>query len=72
MSASDVSKPIFEIKATEDSNNISTPMLSVSVKKVLYFGYLAVGSSPKISAGGFGKWLLILPSHLKEIQAKRV
>ena len=33
MSASAVSKPIFEIKATEERTNISTPMLSGSGKK---------------------------------------
>ena len=52
-SASDFSKPIFEIKATEYNTNISTPMLSRSGKKFLYFGYLAASASPKISGGGF-------------------
>ena len=32
MSASDISKPSFDIKANEDKPNISTPMLSGSVK----------------------------------------
>ena len=34
MSASDFSKPIFDIKATEDKTNISTSMLSRSIKIV--------------------------------------
>ena len=49
---SDLSKPIFEIKATDNKNNISTPMLSVSGKNVLSFGYLAASASPKSSSGG--------------------
>ena len=32
VSASALSKPIFDIKATDDKNKISTPMLSESVK----------------------------------------
>ena len=43
MSASDVSKPIFDIKATEYKTNISTPMLPGSGKNVLSFGSLASG-----------------------------
>ena len=53
MSASAVSKPVFETKATEDKNNISTPMLSGSSKSALSFGYLDTSVSPKISGGGF-------------------
>ena len=41
MSASAVSNPIFEIKATEDKTNMYIPMFSVSGKIVLSFGYLA-------------------------------
>ena len=52
VSASDVNKPIFEIKATEDNTNISTPMLSGSGKKVVSFGSMALNASPKISGGG--------------------
>ena len=39
MSASAVSKKIFDIKATEDKTNISTPMLSVSGKVGYVGGY---------------------------------
>ena len=55
MSASAVSKSIFDIKATEDNRNISTPMLSGSGKSVLSFGSLDASASPKSSGGGFGK-----------------
>ena len=55
MSASDVSKPIFDIKATEYKTNISTPMLSGSGKNVLSFGSLSASASLKISGGGFGE-----------------
>ena len=41
MSASPISKSIFEIKATEDKTNIYTPMFSVSGKNVVSFGSLA-------------------------------
>ena len=40
VSASDISKAIFYIKATEDNTNIPTPMLSISVKNVTSFGSL--------------------------------
>ena len=43
VSASAVSKPVFYIKATEDKTKISTPMLSVSGKNDLSYGYLAAG-----------------------------
>ena len=56
MSASSVSKPIFEINYTEDKTNISTPMLSVSGKNVVYFGSLAASASPKSSGGGFAAY----------------
>ena len=56
MSAYAVSKPIFEIKDTEDNTNISTPMLSVSGKNVLLFGSLAASASPKIRGGGFADY----------------
>ena len=55
MSVSAVSKPIFKIKATEDKTKISTPMLSGSGKKVVYFGYMDASASPKSSGGGFGE-----------------
>ena len=54
VSASAVSKPIFDIKATDDKTKISTPMFSGSVKNVLSFGYLYSSASPKIIGGGFG------------------
>ena len=56
MSASDVNKPIFEIKATEDNTNISTPMLYGSGKKFVSFGSMALNASPKISGGGFADY----------------
>ena len=51
--ASVVSNPIFDIKATEDKSNISTPMLSGSGKNVPFFGSLDASISPKRSSGGF-------------------
>ena len=53
MSASSVSKPIFDIKETEEKNKIYTPTFSGSVKNVLTFGYLDASDLPKISGGGF-------------------
>ena len=53
VSASAVSKPIFDIKTTEDKTNISTPMLSGSGKNVVLFGSMAARSSPKSGGGGF-------------------
>ena len=53
MSASDVSKTIFDIKATEYKTKISTPMLSESGENTLSFGYMAASASPKVSGGGF-------------------
>ena len=70
VSASTVSKPIFEIKATEDKANIPTPMLYVSGKNVLYFGFLAASASQKICCGGFIEWLGIFPCNIRTIQAK--
>ena len=55
VSASDVSKTIFDIKATEYKTKISTPMLSESGENTLSFGYMAASASPKISGGGFGE-----------------
>ena len=49
-----VSKPIFDIKATEDKTKTSTLILSGSGKNVLSFGSMATSASPKISGGGFG------------------
>ena len=56
VSASAISKPIFEIKATEDNTNISTPMLSVSGKNDASFGSLAASASPKSNGGGFAAY----------------
>ena len=56
MSASSVSKPIFEIKSTEDKTNISTPILSGSGKNIVSFGSLAASALPKISGGGFAAY----------------
>ena len=44
---------MFEIKATEEKDKISTPMLSGSGKTVLFFGSLDASASPKISGGQF-------------------
>ena len=56
MSASAVSKPIFDINATEDKTNISTPMLSGSGKHVGSFGSMAARTSPKSSGGGLAAY----------------
>ena len=56
MSASAVSNPVFEIKATEYKTNISTPMLSGSGKNAVSFGSLDASSSQKISGGGFAAY----------------
>ena len=54
VSASSVSKPIFEIKATEDKNKISTPTFGYgSGKNIISVGSLASINSPKSSGGGF-------------------
>ena len=53
MSVSAVSKPIFEIKDTEDKTKIYTPMLYGLVKNTLSFGSLAASALPKISGSGF-------------------
>ena len=53
--ASAVSKPIFDIKATEYNTKISTPTFYESGKNVLSFGSMAANASPKISGGGFGE-----------------
>ena len=53
MSASAASKPIFDIKDTEDKTNISTPMLPGSGKNILTFGSLAASALHKISGGVF-------------------
>ena len=53
MSASAVSRPIFEIKDTEDKTKITTPMMSGSGKNVISLGSLAASDSPKISSCGF-------------------
>ena len=56
MSATAVSKPIFDIKATEDNTKITTPMLSVSGKNAVYFCSLDASASPKSSGGGFAAY----------------
>ena len=56
MSDSAVSKPIFEVKVTEDKNSIAIPMLSGSDKAVLSFGSMAARASSKISGGGFADY----------------
>ena len=56
VSASSISKPIFDIKATENKTNISTPLLSGSVKNFVSFGSLAASTSPKSSGGGFAAY----------------
>ena len=54
VSASAVSKTIFDIKATEDNTNIFTPMLSGSYKNVLSFDSLSASAFPKSSGDGVG------------------
>ena len=56
MSASDISKLIFDINATDEKNNISTPIFSGSGKYVLYFVYMDTRASPKISDGSFSDY----------------
>ena len=56
VSASAISKPIFEINTTKDKNNIPAPMFSGSGKNFLSFGYLAASASPKSSGGGFAAY----------------
>ena len=56
VSVSDVSKPIFDINATEEKTNISTPMMSGSDKNVVSFGSLAASVSPKSSGDGFADY----------------
>ena len=56
VSASTVSKPTFDIKATEYKTNISIPMLSGSGKNIVSFGSLDASASPKISSGGFATY----------------
>ena len=53
MSASAVSKTIFEIKANGDKTNIYISMLSGSVKNFLSFGSMDESAAPKSSGGGF-------------------
>ena len=56
MSASAVSKTIFEIKTAEYKTNIYTPMLSGSGKNILSFGSLAASAFPKSSGGVFAAY----------------
>ena len=53
VSASAVSKPIFETKANKYKTKTYTSMVSGSGKNVLYFGSLAASSLQKSSGGGF-------------------
>ena len=59
VSASAVSKPIFEIKVTEDKINISTPMLSRSVKNILSLVSMAASALPKKAV----VWSLLIPEQ---------
>ena len=65
------SNPIFDIKATEDNNNIYTSMFYGSGGNVLYFGYMASSASPKRSVGGFGELLVIFSRNIRARQAKK-
>ena len=56
VSAPTFSKPIFDIKATDNKNNVSTPMLYGSVKNVQSFGYTAASDLPKSSGDGFAAY----------------
>ena len=56
MSASAVSKPIFDIKATEENTKITSPMLYVSGKNFISFGSMAASASSKSSGGGFAAY----------------
>ena len=56
VSASDVSKKIFDINNTEDKTNISTPILSGSGKNVASFGSMDARASPKINGGVFAAY----------------
>ena len=56
LSASVVSKRIFEIKSTEDNTNITTLVLYGSDKNVVSFGSMDSSASPKISGGGFASY----------------
>ena len=55
LSAYAVSKPIFEIKSTEDNTKITTPIFSVS-GKIVSFGYPAETASPKSSGCEFADY----------------
>ena len=55
VSASAVSKSIFDIKATEKKTKIYTPMFSGLGKNFLSFGSLSASASPKISGGGLSE-----------------
>ena len=59
VSASDVSKPIFEIKVTEDKTNISIDTLSGSVNNAPSFGSLTVSDSPNPPPLIFGEALTV-------------
>ena len=56
MSASYIINPIVDIKANEEKTNISTPILYVSEKHVIYFDSMATRASPKIIGGGFSAY----------------
>ena len=56
MIASALSRTIFEIKATGEKTNISTPMLSGSGKNTLSFVSLDASAFPKISGCWFAAY----------------
>ena len=56
MNTSVGSKPIFDIKVTEENTKITTPMLYVSGKNFLSFGSLAAIASQKSSSGGLSAY----------------
>ena len=56
VSASAVSKLIFEIKTTENNTKIYIPMLYGSGGNVVSFGSLAASASAKISFGRFATY----------------
>ena len=56
MSASSVSKAVFYIKANDDKNKISTPMLYKSFKTFLSFDYVDARSSQKMNSGEFAAY----------------
>ena len=56
VSASDVSKPVFDIKNTEDKTKICISIFYGSGKNVVYFGSMDTRASPKSSGGVFAPY----------------